>query len=66
MHSDFITSDQNLTRRAHVFVIDDEQDFADRLAYYLEAYGYRVTVSYDGHEIIKKISEEQTAVVLLH
>jgi CheY-like chemotaxis protein len=48
-----------------ILVVDDNHDNAEIIRQYLEAYGYPITVAYDGDEALARFEEVRPALVLL-
>ena len=48
-----------------VLLIDDEQDFLDPIAFWLEAKGYKTRTAPNGQEAIKLIEKEVPNIILL-
>ncbi|MBI3606717.1 MAG: response regulator [Nitrospirae bacterium] len=48
-----------------VLLVDDEPDYAETMAFWLKAKGYRVTTAADGHEALAKLSERLPRIVFL-
>lgn len=49
----------------NILLVDDEQDFLDPIAFWLEAKKYKVRTASNGEEAIKLIKEELPNIVLL-
>jgi len=48
-----------------ILLVDDEQDFLDPIAFWLEAKGYRVRIAPNGKEAIKLTEQEVPDIILL-
>jgi two-component system alkaline phosphatase synthesis response regulator PhoP len=48
-----------------ILLVDDESDFLDPIAFWLEAKGYSVRTSSNGQEALKLIEEEVPDIILL-
>ncbi len=48
-----------------ILLVDDEQDFLDPIAFWLEAKGYSVRTASDGEESIRLVDEETPDIILL-
>lgn len=49
----------------NILLVDDEQDFLDPIAFWLEAKGYSVRMASNGTEAIKLIEQEIPDIILL-
>lgn len=54
-----------MTKTFDVLLVDDEQDFLDPIAFWLESKGYAVRVALNGKEAIKCIEKKVPSIVLL-
>ena len=52
-------------RRPPILVVDDNHDNAEIIRQYLEAYGYPITVAYDGDEALTQFELVRPSLVLL-
>ena len=49
----------------NILLVDDEQDFLDPIAFWLEAKGYNVSTACNGREALQKMEENLPNIVLL-
>jgi len=54
-----------MTKNFDILLVDDEQDFLDPIAFWLEAKGYSVRVAENGQEAIKCIEKKIPDIILL-
>jgi len=54
-----------MTKSFNVLLVDDEQDFLDPIAFWLEAKGYAVRMAHNGKEAIKEMEKQVPNIVLL-
>jgi CheY-like chemotaxis protein len=55
----------NKQKQFEILVVDDEQDFVDPIAFWLEAKNYSVRIASNGQEAIKQIEKKIPSIVLL-
>jgi DNA-binding response OmpR family regulator len=54
-----------MDKKCRILLVDDEQDFADSMGFWLRARGYSVLVSYDCENALKTIREDAPDLVFL-
>ncbi len=54
-----------MTKQLRIFVVDDDQDFAESLAEVLEARGHRVALAFSGEEALEKFAEQDFDVTFM-
>lgn len=54
-----------MDRRIHVLLVDDEQDFLEPVAFWLNSKGYRVTTAANGQEALDQIAQQPPDIVFL-
>lgn len=54
-----------MTKPFSILLVDDQQDFLDPIAFWLEAKGYAVKIAHHGQEALEKLKEEIPNIVFL-
>ena len=54
-----------MERKFNILLVDDEQDFLEPIAFWLESKGYSVRMASNGEEALKLIEEEVPDIILL-
>ncbi len=54
-----------MEKKFDILLVDDEQDFLDPIAFWLESKGYSVRMALEGEQALKLVDEEIPDIVLL-
>ena len=54
-----------MEKKFNIILVDDEQDFVEPIAFWLESKGYRVRTAFNGQDAIKLVDEEVPDIILL-
>lgn len=54
-----------MEKKFDILLVDDEQDFLDPIAFWLESKGYSVRMALEGEQALKLLDEEAPDIVLL-
>ena len=54
-----------MKKKFNILLVDDEQDFLEPIAFWLEAKGYRVRMALNGEKALKLVEQETPDIILL-
>lgn len=54
-----------MDKKFKILLVDDEQDFLEPIAFWLESKGYSVRMAFNGNEALKLVEQETPDIILL-
>ena len=54
-----------MSATVHVLLVDDEPDFVEPLAFWLQAKGYRVSTAANGREAVQRVKQDSPDIIFL-